>query len=652
MGSEGVIVGLDLETTGLSPRSDKVSLVQTSHEVPGGGVVNSVIDALRVSPTPLLEALNDGGAELPAHNAKFEWQHVKGTFGVELEGLRDTMLMEQVLDAGERHHSYKLIDAVSRHLPGVNLDKTKQGSDWSKRPLEPDQIAYAAEDARVVRELYLVLKGKLREEGLEEIADLENRVVPFTAAAEMTRMDFDKEAWARLEEKARKEQEELEREMRAMLREASIRRPSEWSLNSPKDIATLLEACGITDFEGTSKKVLSKLAQREDAHPIVGHVLEYKAAKSAKDEAAALEAEEAVAEIAEELELEKEPWNFNSHVQVREIAQRFGLELEDTNAKTLSWYAKDYPFFRLLILYKKKGKLVSTYGSSWYADGYEDGAIWTSINQNEADSGRESSSTPNMQNVPKKGGYRECFVAPEGMALVTADYSQIELRVLANVTGDPRLLWAFRNGEDVHKVAAMGMTGKKLEDITIEERQRAKVINFGLAYGITAYGLPDAAMSFYGLPMSFQEAERYIKAYFKAHPKVKAFQDRIERRLKKAEREGRGIDCYTPLGRRRKNVTNKRAAFNHPIQGAAADGLKQTMARLYEARHEQPNAQPWIPVHDSISYVCPVEEAEGVKAWLVEKMVATMDEVVNATGHRVPIAVEAYVSDRWLSDED
>ncbi len=634
-------VGIDIETTGLAPQDSKVSLVQVSTEEH-----TSVVDAFAVNPAPLLDML--AGTDTPAHNAKFEWQHIKHHYGVELNNLKDTMLMEQVLTAGERHGDYSLEAAVRRHL-GIELDKGHQEGPWNNRPLRSEQLQYAAKDAEIVLRLYEVLSTRLEEEGLLPIAELENRVVPFTALMELTGVRFDRERWLGLEERARDERLEIEHEMRAI---APVRSEDvgEWNLNSPRDVRRMLEEAGIEELEDTSKKSLETL---EDTYPLVAAVLDYKRAKSLKDPGAMDKAAASVREIAPSKVEPPEEWNFDSPQQIHEISAALSFELKDTSASTLSWYVSKHKFFELLVRYRQKGKLVSTYGARWGEDAIRDGRVYPSYHQLGADSGRFSSSAPNIQNIPTRGGYRECFIAEEGYAFVVADYSQIELRVLANQTGDEALLWAFRNEEDPHKVTAMKMAAKNhVEDVTKEERARAKIVNYGISYGLTKHGLPNAAMKHYGVPMSVDEAAAYISAYFKAHPKIKKYQKRVEKNLNESLRKGvGGIDCYTPLGRRRKNVQNKREAFNHPVQGAAADGIKEAMARLYERRHEFPNARPWATLHDSIAYTCPAEEAREVEEWLVSIMVEAMDDVVNSGGHHVPVEVDSYIDNKWRSED-
>jgi len=639
------LVALDIETTDKSPKRGGVSLVQLASRAQPQG---SIIDAFRADPTPLLRKLEN--VPTIAHNAKFEISFLRETYGVELSRVRDTMLMDQVLTAGDRPlEGYSLESLVARYLPDHEpLDKTQQKSDWSQRPLTPEQLEYAAEDAAVLVDLYDELCRRLDRENLLHVADLENRVVPYTAMMETTGVRFDAERWASLEAVARERRAALEEEMRAMV----PKRPSSWNLNSPKDIKTLLDAVGVN---GTDRTSLKSLEARRDEHPLVETVIEYKEAKSRGDDPVMEEATASATAVADALELEKEPWNFRSWKQVIEIADLLGAHLDSTGEEELVWFVKDFPFFAKLLEWREQDKRISTYGANWAKDALdEDGRIYPSYHQMGTDTGRYSSSAPNWQNIPKTGGYRECFVADPGYTFVIADYSQIELRILASITGDEDLLWAFAEGHDPHRAAAMGMAGKdSIEAVTDPERGRAKQINFGLPYGLTGYGLMNASMKQFGPPMDREEAESYIRDYFAAHPAIEEFQREIEADVAAAAEVG--IDCYTSYGRRRIGVTNKREAFNMPIQGLAGDGLKEAQARLYEDRHKFPRARPWLTLHDAIGYTCPIDEAEAVEAWIIETMKVAMDDVVNsdasgAENHYVPIEVKSYIDTRGRSE--
>jgi DNA polymerase-1 len=275
------------------------------------------------------------------------------------------------------------------------------------------------------------------------------------------------------------------------------------------------------------------------------------------------------------------------------------------------------------------------------------GRVHTSYNQTGTVTGRISSSDPNLQNIPIRTELgrrvRRAFVAEHGCQLVGADYSQVELRVMAHISGDRGLLEAFARGEDIHASTAAAITGVPLADVTPDMRRVAKAVNFGLSYGQTAYGLAGAT----GLTQA--EAEDFIKAYFERFPKVREYID-----LTKARATRQGY-VETLLGRKRyfpellpgsqapHNVRQaaERMAINAPIQGTAADIIKIAMIRLHRALHEQGlRARMTLQVHDELVVETPNEEAEAVKSLVRQVM-------ENAFELQVPLKVDLKVGQNW-----
>jgi DNA polymerase I len=260
----------------------------------------------------------------------------------------------------------------------------------------------------------------------------------------------------------------------------------------------------------------------------------------------------------------------------------------------------------------------------------------------EADTGRMSCAEPNMQNIPSKSRLRElrtCVVAPEGRVLVVADYSQIELRVAAKVAGEEAMLEAYREDKDLHTMTARSITGK--EEVSEEERKLAKAANFGLLYGQGAEGLRKYARNSYGVEMSLSQAERYRERFFKAYPAIRSWH------RKEGKSFGSRDNAARSLTGRMRRVGRFTEKINHPVQGAAADGMKMALALLWERRDECPGAVPILAVHDEIVAECDEEDAEKVEGWLKKAMVEGMDAVVNVTEPQVPIEVETSVSQTW-----
>src|SRR5829696_8138885 len=219
-----------------------------------------------------------------------------------------------------------------------------------------------------------------------------------------------------------------------------------------------------------------------------------------------------------------ETWNFGSHRQVRKTAKLLGVDLPDTRDETLAIYAKEHEFIAALRGYRRAVKLASTYGAGWLDSGhYRDGRIYASWRQLRATTGRMACDHPNLQNIPKSGPLRSYIRAPEGRIFVIADYSQIELRIVAKISGDPQMLNAYAEGDDLHVLTAQNLTGR--EEISNDDRKLAKAVNFGLLYGMGAKGLQSYALKSYGVGMNSEEASRYRRRFFETYPDLKRWHD-------------------------------------------------------------------------------------------------------------------------------
>lgn len=336
---------------------------------------------------------------------------------------------------------------------------------------------------------------------------------------------------------------------------------------------------------------------------------------------------------------EGKDWNWNSPKQIIQAFGLLGIRLPDTKEETIA--RCNHPLSDALLEYKKASKIVSTYGQK-LLDRVEDGRIYASWRQIGAGTGRMACSSPNLQNLPPE--VRKFVRAPEGRLLIKADYSQIELRIAAKISGDERMLEAFANGEDIHEITARSVTGK--ERVTKDERKLAKAVNFGLLYGMSPGGLRSYARASYGIEMTAEEAESYWQDFFKTYPGLRQWHDKEYRQLKKH----RSTETRTLTGRRRMDVRKLTEKLNSPVQGTGADGLKLALALLWERRHECPAAAPILAVHDEIVVECNEDEAEQVGQWLEKAMIDGMDVVLNCpeTGDvHIPVEVEVESGRSW-----
>ncbi len=315
-----------------------------------------------------------------------------------------------------------------------------------------------------------------------------------------------------------------------------------------------------------------------------------------------------------------------------------------TNAKVLSDLARDHEIVRLILDWREKSKIKSTYLDTLGPLRRGDGRVHTTYNQTITATGRLSSSDPNLQNIPTRSELgrtvKTAFSAGEGSVFLAVDYSQIELRLLAHLSGDEHLVRAFNEGEDFHAETAARVFGVPVSEVTPDLRSRAKAVNFGIVYGQQAYGLSQS------LHISMAEARDMIDRYYEAYPGVRTFLDNV---VARAKQTGYAETMY---GRRRhipelkaKNPQlrgfGERTAMNHPMQGTAADIIKIAMVRVSRRLEEEGFAAHMIlQVHDELDFECPIDEVERLTAMVQD----VMEHVVDL---RVPLIAEASTGITW-----
>ena len=315
-----------------------------------------------------------------------------------------------------------------------------------------------------------------------------------------------------------------------------------------------------------------------------------------------------------------------------------------TNAKVLSDLARDHEIVRLILGWREKSKIKSTYLDTLGPLRRGDGRVHTTYNQTITATGRLSSSDPNLQNIPTRSELgrtvKTAFSAGEGSVFLAVDYSQIELRLLAHLSGDEHLVRAFNEGEDFHAETAARVFGVPVSEVTPDLRSRAKAVNFGIVYGQQAYGLSQS------LHISMAEARDMIDRYYEAYPGVRTFLDNV---VARAKQTGYAETMY---GRRRhipelkaKNPQlrgfGERTAMNHPMQGTAADIIKIAMARVSRRLEEEGFAAHMIlQVHDELDFECPIDEVERLTTMVRD----VMEHVVDL---RVPLIAEASTGITW-----
>ena len=364
--------------------------------------------------------------------------------------------------------------------------------------------------------------------------------------------------------------------------------------------------------------------------------------------------EEKIGKLEEEIyQLAGEKFNINSPKQLGEILFEkmqlpHGKKTKtgySTAADVLEKLAPEYPVVQMILDYRQLTKLNSTYAQGLAAFIKEDGRIHGKFNQTITATGRISSTEPNLQNIPVRmelgRAIRQVFVPEDGYVFVDADYSQIELRILAHMSGDERLIHAYQDAQDIHAITASEVFHTPLSEVTALQRRNAKAVNFGIVYGISAFGLSE------DLSISRKEALEYINKYFETYPGVKIFLD-------KQVQDGKDHGYVTTMFGRKRPVPElksgnfmqrsfgERVAMNSPIQGTAADIMKLAMIAVDQKLKEGGyDGRIVLQVHDELLVEVKKEQAEEVSRLLIEEM-------KNAAQLKVSLEVEAHMGNNWL----
>ena len=347
-----------------------------------------------------------------------------------------------------------------------------------------------------------------------------------------------------------------------------------------------------------------------------------------------------------------EEFNINSPKQLgvilfEKLEMPYGKKTKtgySTAADVLDKLAPEYPIVADILEYRQLTKLKSTYADGLANYIKEDGRIHTSFNQTITVTGRLSSTEPNLQNIPMRIELgrliRKAFLPAKGCVFMDADYSQIELRVLAHMSGDEKLIEAYREAQDIHRITASQVFHIPFDEVTDLQRRNAKAVNFGIVYGISSFGLSQ------DLSISKKEAAEYIERYFETYPKIKTFLDGL---VEDAKKNGY---VTTMFGRRRpvpelsssnfmQRSFGERVAMNAPIQGTAADIIKIAMIRVHDRLLEEHlKSRLIITVHDELLIETAEDEIDRVKEILTEGM-------QHAADLKVALAIDLHTGKNW-----
>ena len=329
-------------------------------------------------------------------------------------------------------------------------------------------------------------------------------------------------------------------------------------------------------------------------------------------------------------------FNVDSNKEILSMLNKNGIDVLNTSRQSLMKY-KDDPLVSALLEYRHHAKALSTFLYSVPGQiNIKTDKLHPKYSQMGAGSGRMSCGGPNIQQIPRDKEFRCCFTAPKGRKLVIADYSQIELRVVAQMSGDVRMIGAYQKGEDLHRLTASLIIGKEMNEITKYERQSAKAVNFGLVFGMGANGLMKYATNIYGVEMTYTEAEIFRNRFFLAYKGVEGWHTKIK--------NGMPLVSRTLAGRKHtySDKSGLSGRYNMPVQGSAADILKNALGMLYDSV-KNTNTNIIAVIHDEIILECDVEEAEKTAIILKENMehagVRYMKDV--------PVIADVKITDDW-----
>ncbi len=553
-----------------------------------------VIDTRVVDITPLKSILESHDIIKIFHNAKFDYKFIKQWAGISVEEIYDTFLVERVINCGKQDYGYSLSRCVERYL-GTTLNKETRNKfiGLKGQPFTVDQITYGANDVVYLLDIRQKQLSLLHTYELEQTARLENKVVKVFSEIEFEGLDIDKDKWT-------------------VMAENNVKLAHEQSI---------------------------KLDDMVLAHPLLQH---YNIPVQV-DMFAPME------------DIRHTHINWASPSQTLELFRNLEPKLEDVNGKKLNKYRYKHKLIDEYIRYKERTKLANAYGTKFFNYVNRDGRVHTNFSQI-LDTGRVSSSKPNMQQIPSDNTFRNCFIAPQGWVFVSSDYSSQELNVIAYGSQDPVWLDALEKGLDLHGVCADLVFEDKWRDADPTEkkslRTQIKAINFGLAYGMGPFKLADT------LQISKGEAEALIEKYFTEFPNIRDF---LQTLGTFGTRNGY-ITTFKPFKRRRwfdnwfPKIWNDRSMFqefgsieraskNTPIQGSSADMTK--LALIYIHREIQESWSDTVKivmtVHDQIDCVCREDVAE---AWSV-RMTELMEKAAKVIIPNGLLKADTNISATW-----
>lgn len=598
------IVGADIETTGLDFMLDKILLLQLN--LAGDVYLLDVRKLVKTALSNVLNLLKAGSKLVIFHNAKFDLKFLYYYTGILLPNIYDTYVAEQAMNQGKGVNPYPSLADLTEKYTDYFMDKTIRNEFINfpdDKPYTESMLQYSALDVIVLPEIYAAQMDEATKTFQDKVVLLEGRVVPVAAKMEADGIRLNVSQWLEVEAKAVERRDELTTNLK----------------NEIVNFAVKLKA--------SNGLALAEML----AIPVKG------------------KARRAGLEAITDLELIRgwlfDNFNVKSSYQMKAIINLMGIPVKDTNEKTLAEFAGN-PFIDLLLQIREVNKQIDSYGRNVIELIHPvTGKIHTEYNTVGTQTGRFSSKNPNMQQVPRHGGYRECFYPDPGFVFAAADYSQQEYRLAGSISRDPVIINAYKNGSDMHTATAKILYGR--DDITKDERNRGKTVNFAILYGSTEFGLK------HNLDISIDEAVTIINNFWDGYKNLSDFMKFAGKKILEL-----GYSS-TPLGRRRYNLAKPlyadskqivkwqnrvlREGRNFIIQGGGADMLKIAMVECFERNPFGDKFRLCLQIHDELI----AQVHESIKEEGLKFMMDVMEEVEQRFLGEIPALVEGELKDRW-----
>lgn len=599
------ILFADIETTGLNYLTDEILLFQIKHKD-----VIYLIDVRQIGYKDLAEFLDWlNQRTFVFHNAKFDAKFIYHRTKI-LLNVFDTMTCEIVLNAGVGKQFYSLAELAIKYTDSFIEKETRLDFvDFpADKPFTNKMLTYSAIDVDVLSGIYEEQMKLVKETGILEVVNLEMNLLPVVIKMEYNGINIDKDAWLKLEKIAVQKAFELGKEFKQMALEDLFK----------LEFKDGLELAKAVKIPVNTKKLAKLLETIIDVGELKGWFLSN--------------------------------FNINSSHQVKALFLLLGIKVKNTNEKTLYDF-QDYKLVEKLLEIRGVAKQISSYGKSFLETiNPITNKIHTEYSTAGTRTGRFSSRNPNMQQIPREGGYRECFIPSDGYVFISLDYSQQEFRLAGALSKESSIIEAYKNGLDMHTLTAANQLEKDIKDVTSGERHDGKTLNFALLYGSTEYGLKR------NLRISLDKAKKIVDKFWKGYPNLYLFNDLAGKMIMEL---GYSV---TPLGRRRYNQPkptfgDSKAIFNWEqgllkegrnfiIQGGGADMLKMAMVNIHKNNPFGDDLRLLLQIHDELL----AEVKIGIENDAFEFIKTEMEKAEQPFLGEIPAIVEGKIKNKWSKE--